>query len=319
MANFPKRVRLCECFCRDGLQNRPEQVSTEQKVRMVDFCTEAGFDLIEVTSFAHPKYLPQFSDSTEVLAKIRRKKGVQYIALIPNEKGMDRCLELLSKDAGPTAVTVILAASEAYSKKNVKMTVAEAVEGVKKIVPRAKQAGLYVIGSISNSFGCHIEGDIPFERVARLAKEFAGLGADEIQFGDTTGQANPVQAEEFFSSMKREVPGAKLIAHFHDSRGVAIANSLAALRAGAERFDGSFGGIGGRPRGIVEGADMRYTGNLTTEDWICLLHELGVECGVSKKKAIEGGKLAEEILGEKLFGHVTEAGPAVHEARPGAA
>jgi len=190
--------------------------------------------------------------------------------------------------------------------------VEEALEGVRKMVPQAKAAGLYVIGSISNSFGCHIEGDIPFERVLQLAGEYAALGADEIQFGDTTGQANPAQVEEFFLRMKEKVPGPKLTAHFHDTRGVALANSVAALRAGVERFDGSLGGIGGRPAGIVEGAEMRFTGNLDSEDWICALSELQVGCGVTPERAVALARLAEEILGERLLGHVAEAGPVRH-------
>lgn len=313
MSNFPDTARICECFCRDGLQNRPGFVPTERKIAMIDRCTDIGVPLIEVTSFAHPKYLPQFSDCKEVLAGIRRKEGVHYIALIPNEKGLERCLQFCDEGIGPTAVTVIIAASEAYSQKNVKKSVGEALEGVRKIVPRAKEAGLYVIGSVSNSFGCHIQGDIPFEQTARLAKEYADLGADEIQFGDTTGQANPVQVAEFFTRMKQEVPGPELIAHFHDTRGVAMANAVAALGAGVERFDCSLGGIGGRPAGIVEGSEMRHTGNLDTEDWVCLLAELGVESGIAPEDIIGAAKLGAEILGEPLLGHVTETGPVRHE------
>ena len=312
MKNFPKSARICECFCRDGLQNRPEFVPTEKKIAMIDRCSEIGVPLIEVTSFAHPKYLPQFKDCREVLAGIKRRDGVQYIALIPNEKGLERCLQFCDEGIGPTAVTVIIAASEAYSQKNVKKSIEEALEGVRAIVPRAKEAGLYVIGSVSNSFGCHIQGDIPFEQAARLAKEYADLGADEIQFGDTTGQANPVQAGEFFARMKEAVPGPDLIAHFHDTRGVAIANAVAALGAGVERFDCSLGGIGGRPAGIVEGAEMRHTGNLDTEDWVCLLAELGVDTGIASQDIIGAAKLAAEILGEPLLGHVTETGPVRH-------
>ena len=309
---FPARAKICECFCRDGLQNRPEFVPTEKKIAMIDRCTQIGMPLIEVTSFAHPKYLPQFKDCREVLAGIQRKPGVQYIALIPNEKGLERCLQFCDEGVGPTAVTVIIAASEAYSQKNVRSSIAEALEGVRRIVPRAKEAGLYVIGSVSNSFGCHIQGDIPFEQTARLAKEYADLGADEIQFGDTTGQANPVQTAAFFTRMQKEVKGPKLIAHLHDTRGVAMANAVAALGVGIERFDCSLGGIGGRPAGIVEGSEMRHTGNLDTEDWVCLLAELGVDTGMSPEGIIGAANLASEILGEPLLGHVTETGPVRH-------
>lgn len=309
---YAAKALLCECFCRDGLQNRPEFVPTDRKIRMVDACTEAGFPLIEVTSFAHPKYLPQFADCKEVLAGIKRKKGVQYIGLVPNEKGLDRCLSFCDEGVGPTAITAIIAASESYSQKNVRMSIDEALEGIRQIVPRAKKAGLYVIGSVSNSFGCHIEGNVPFEQVARLAGEYASLGADEIQFGDTTGQANPAQVREFFGKMKEKVPGPKLIAHFHDTRGVAIANAVAALESGIERFDCSLGGIGGRPAGIVEGHEMRHTGNLDTEDWVALLHELKVPCSVPAQAAIHAARLGEEILGETLLGHVTESGLVKH-------
>lgn len=211
-------------------------------------------------------------------------------------------------------MTVIIAASEAYSQKNVRKSVDEALEGVKQIVPRAKEAGLYVIGSISSSFGCHIEGGVPFERVARPAGEFPELDADELRFGAATGQANPVQeVEAFFSKMKEQVPGPKPIAHFYDTRGVTVANAVATLKVGVERFDCSLGGVGGRPAGVVEGSEMRHTGNLTAEDWACLLSELEVPCSVSCNDAIGAARLAKEFWVSAFSG--TSQRPALSATR----
>src|SRR5262249_18968687 len=173
---LPRSVVLCECFARDGLQNEERFVPTDAKVRFIDAATEAGFTKIEAASYAHPKYLPQFADTEEVLRRIRRKPGVSYLGLVPNEKGLDRCLEHRQRGYGPDAVGTILSASEPHNQANVKRTVAESKAEIEAICRRALEDGLRVIGGIATSFGCPIQGDVPFAAVADLAVWYADLG-----------------------------------------------------------------------------------------------------------------------------------------------
>ncbi len=311
---LPASVVIGECFARDGLQNEDAFVPTDRKVRFVEAAAEAGFPKIEAASYAHPKYLPQFADTEEVLRRIRRKPGVAYLGLVPNEKGLERCLEHRHKGYGPDAIGTILSASEPHNQANVKRTIAESKAEIEAIGRRALGEGLTVIGGIATSFGCPIQGDVPFQAVADLAAWYADLGAREILFGDTTGVANPVQVEAFFARMRVRVPGVACIAHFHDTRGTALANCVAALRAGVTHFDASVGGVGGRPK-FTEGnypRIMGFTGNAGTEDLVAMFEEMGVRTGVDRGKLIELGRLAEEILGRELHSHVVKAGLVTH-------
>lgn len=311
---LPQSVTVCECFARDGLQNQDEFVRTDLKVAIIDACTDAGFQKIEAASFAHPKYLPQFADTEEVLKRIRRRAGVSYIGLIPNERGMDRCLEFCHKGYGVDAVATVVSASEPHNQANVKRTIAESKAEIERIVPRALKEGLRVIGGVVTAFGCPIKGDVPFADVLELTRWYTVLGAQEILFGDTTGVANPVQVEEFFSEMLCRVTGPRLIAHFHNTRGLALANAVAALRAGITFFDSSLGGVGGRPK-FTEGnypVITGFTGNACTEDLVCMFEEMGVKTGIDLDKLMGCAHLAEEILGRGLYGAVIRAGLVKH-------
>jgi len=314
--SLPAAVVVCECFARDGLQNQDAFVATELKVRFVDAATEAGLPKIEVASYAHPKYLPQFRDSEEVLRRISRRAGVQYLGLVPNERGLDRCLEHHDKGFGPDTVETILSASEPHNQANVKRTVAESRAEIAAICRRARPAGLRLIGGIATAFGCPIQGDVPVDAVLALARWYADLGVEAILFGDTTGMANPLQVEGLFASVRRAVPGVEPIAHFHDTRGTALANAVAALRAGVTHFDGSTGGVGGRPK-FTEGsypAIMGFTGNACTEDLVAMLDAMGVRTGISLERLVALGQLAEEILGRELQSHVVRTGLARRRA-----
>jgi hydroxymethylglutaryl-CoA lyase len=307
---LPEAVVLCECFARDGLQNEDAFVPTDLKVRFLDAATEAGFPKIEAASYAHPKYLPQFADTEEVLRRIRRKAGVTYLGLVPNERGLDRCLEHRQQGFGPDAIGTILSASEPHNQANVKRTVAESRAEIEAICRRALKDGLRVIGAIATSFGCPIQGVVPFAAVAELAAWYADLGAQEVLFGDTTGTANPVQVEAFFTSLRSAVPGAVPIAHFHNTRGTALANCLAALRAGVTHFDASVGGVGGRPK-FTEGnypRIMGFTGNACTEDLAAMFEEMGVRTGLDLPRLLDLGRLAEQVLGRELHSHVVKTG-----------
>jgi hydroxymethylglutaryl-CoA lyase len=311
---LPASVVLCECFARDGLQNEDATVPTDAKVRFIDAASETGFRKIEAASYAHPKYLPQFADTEEVLRRIRRTPGVSYLGLVPNERGLDRCLEHRRKGHGPDAVGTILSASEPHNQANVRRTVAESRGEIEAIARRALADGLSLVGGIATAFGCPIQGTVPFAAVADLAEWYAGIGAREILFGDTTGTAHPVQVEAFFARMRERVPGVACIAHFHNTRGTALANCLAALRAGVTHFDASIGGVGGRPK-FTEGnypKVMGLTGNACTEDLAAMLEEMGVRTGLDLDRLLELGRLAEAILGRELHSHVVKTGLVRH-------
>jgi len=303
-------VVLCECFARDGLQNEDRIVPTDQKVRFIDAAAEAGFPKIEAVSYAHPKYLPQFADAEEVLRRIHRRPGVRYLGLVPNERGLDRCLAHCQQGYGPDAIGTILSASEPHNQANVRRSVAESKAEIEAICRRALKEGLRVIGGIATAFGCPIQGDVPVEAVADLAAWYADLGVTEVLFGDTTGMANPVQVEAFFARIRDRVPGLVPIAHFHNTRGTALANCVAALRAGVTHFDASTGGVGGRPK-FTEGTYPRVTGltgNACTEDLVAMFEEMGIATGIHLDRLLDLGRLAEEILGRELHSHVLKSG-----------
>lgn len=303
-------VVLCECFARDGLQNEDRIVLTDQKIRFIDAAAEAGFPKIEAVSYAHPRYLPQFADAEEVLRRIRRRPGVRYLGLVPNERGLDRCLEHCQKGYGPDAVGTILSASEPHNQANVRRSVAESKAEIEAICRRALEEGLGVIGGIATAFGCPIQGDVPVAVVADLAAWYADLGVTQVLFGDTTGMANPVQVEAFFTRIRERLPGLVPIAHFHNTRGTALANCVAALRAGVTHFDASVGGVGGRPK-FTEGTYPRVaglTGNACTEDLVAMFEEMGISTGIHLDRLLDLGRLAEEILGRELYSHVLKSG-----------
>jgi len=312
----PVRVVVCECFARDGLQNQDAFVPTDLKVRFVDAATVAGFPKIEVASYAHPKYLPQFRDAEDVLRRIRRKPGVQYLGLVPNDRGLDRCLEHVGKGYGPDVVGTILSASEAHNQANVKRTLAESKREIESICRRSRAAGLRLIGGIATAFGCPIQGDVPVQPVLDLARWYEDQGVEAILFGDTTGMANPRDVETRFARIRLAVPAVEPVAHFHDTRGTALANCVAALRVGVRHFDASVGGVGGRPK-FTEGSYPRImgvTGNACSEDLVAMFEEMGVRTGVDLEALVALGRLAEETLARELESQVVRTGLVRHGA-----
>jgi hydroxymethylglutaryl-CoA lyase len=285
---------------RDGFQNEPETISTADKVRLIDLLSATGLKRLEVTSFVRPDVIPQLADAEQVLAAIQRRDGVAFSVLIPNERGLDNALE--HRD-GFDEVNVFLSASETHNRKNVNRSVAESLEGLRRVLARSGEAGLRREGVISVAFGCPYEGHVPPERVFDIARELVSAGADEVAFGDTTGMANPRQVTEFFVAARSALPGVELTAHFHNTRGQGLANVLAALGAGVDSFESSFGELGGCP--VPKGA----TGNIATEDLVSMLHEMGVETGVSLERLLEAARAVQEVLGRPLGSHVLTAGP----------
>jgi hydroxymethylglutaryl-CoA lyase len=298
--SLSQRVRIREVGPRDGFQNEPEVIPTADKVRLIDLLSDSGLERLEVTAFVHPDVIPQLADAEEVLAGIERRDGVAYSVLIPNRRGLERALEVRDRF---DEINVFLSASETHNRKNVNRTVDESLAGLEDVVPAARQAGLRCEGVIATSFGCPYEGEVPAERVFAIAERLAAAGCEEVGFGDTTGMANPRQVHEFFATATERLTGVELTAHFHNTRGQGLANVVAALDEGIESFESSFGELGGCP--VPPGS----TGNVSSEDVISMLHEMGIETGIDLERLIAASRAAQEQLGRPLGAHVLRAGP----------
>jgi hydroxymethylglutaryl-CoA lyase len=300
MAALPSSVRIREVGPRDGFQNEPETIATADKVRLIDMLSATGLARMEVTSFVRPDVIAQLSDAAEVLTAVERREGVAFSVLIPNQRGLERALELRDRF---DEVSVFLSASETHNRRNVNRSVEESLNGLELTLEGAREAGLRCEGVISTSFGCPYEGEVPPERVFEIAERLAAAGCEEVAFGDTTGMANPRQVHEFFAAARERLGGIELTAHFHNTRGQGLANLLAALEQGIDSFESSFGELGGCP--VPPGS----TGNVGTEDVVSMLHEMGIETGIDLPRLIEAARAAQEVLGRPLGAHVLRAGP----------
>jgi hydroxymethylglutaryl-CoA lyase len=304
--SFPDSVRIREVGPRDGFQNEPEVIPTDEKLRLIDCLSRTGVRRLEVTSLVRPDVIPQLADAEEVLQRlIPRPKDVSYTVLVPNEKGLERGLEV-SERAGVRLfdeVNLFLSASETHNRKNVNRAVEESLSGLERVIARARQEGLRCEGVISVSFGCPYEGEVPVERVFGIADRLAAAGCEEVAFGDTTGMANPRQVREFFEQAGERLADVELTAHFHNTRGQGLANVLAALESGVSSFESSFGELGGCP--VPKGA----TGNIATEDLVSMLHEMEIDTGIDLERLLGCARAVQEVLGRPLSGHLLTAGP----------
>jgi hydroxymethylglutaryl-CoA lyase len=297
---LPKSVRIREVGPRDGFQNEPEVIPTEEKIRLIGLLGDSGLKRIELTSFVRPDVIPQLADGAEVLTRFEPRQDVAYSVLIPNRKGLDNALPM--RDRFQEA-NFFLSASETHNRENVNRSIAESLEDLEGTIGAAREAGLRCEGVISTSFGCPYEGEVPPERVFEIAEKLAGFGCEEVAFGDTTGMANPRQVREFFAGGRERLDGVELTAHFHNTRGQGLANVLAALEQGIDSFESSFGELGGCP--VPPGS----TGNISTEDLVSMLEEMGVETGVDLSKLIAASAEAQKVLGRPLGAHLLTAGP----------
>ncbi|HEX8074674.1 MAG TPA: hydroxymethylglutaryl-CoA lyase [Thermoleophilaceae bacterium] len=299
-ASQPETIAIREVGPRDGLQNEPEVVATDDKVRLVEMLARTGLRRLEVTSFVRADVIPQLADGAEVLRRARIPEEVAVTVLIPNERGLDNALELRDRFQ---EVNLFLSASETHNRKNVNRSIEESLSGLERVVARARGEGLRCEGVISVSFGCPYEGHVPPERVLGIAERLAVAGCEEVAFGDTTGMANPAQVREFFAAARERLPDVELTAHFHNTRGQGLANVLAALESGVRSFESSFGELGGCP--VPPGA----TGNIASEDLVSMLHEMGHSTGVDLNALLECAREAQRVLGRPLGSHLVVAGP----------
>jgi hydroxymethylglutaryl-CoA lyase len=279
LAGLPRRVTVVEVGPRDGLQNESGVVSTADKIHFIDLLSAAGYSVIEATSFVSPRAVPQLADATDVMAGIARAPDTRYAALVPNRKGMERALA-----AGVGEVAVFTGASETFVQHNINTTIAGSIENFRPVVEMARAAGLRVRGYISTVFGCPYEGEVKPAAVLDVALRLRALGVDEVSLGDTIGVATPNQVVEVTTLLAGHMPIEQLAMHFHDTRGTALANVLAALQLGISVFDSSAGGLGGCP--YAPGA----SGNLATEDLLYMLHGLGIATGVKLDAVVEASR-----------------------------
>jgi hydroxymethylglutaryl-CoA lyase len=294
---LPRRVTITEVGPRDGFQIEPEFIPTDRKVEVVDLLSEAGLPSIEVTSFVHPRVVPQLRDAEEVMARIRRRPSTRYAALVPNDKGAVRAV-----DAGVDEIRTVVSASESHNLANVNMTIAESLDRLRAVMQVAERARVPVSCGISTSFGCPFEGEVPLERLESLVARLVDLGARHIGLADTTGMANPVQVQRTLEHLIPRFPGVEWTLHTHDTRALAIPNILAAMECGVTAFDASIGGLGGCP--FAPGA----SGNVCTEDLVHALHAMGVETGIDLDRLIVVARRVQEIVGRTLPGQIVKAG-----------
>jgi len=294
----PERVTICEVGTRDGFQIEPDFIPTAQKIEAVNALSDAGVPRIEVTSFVHPKVVPQLRDAEAVMAAIRRRPGTRYAALVPNDKGASRAV-----DAGVDAIHTVLSASESHNLANVNMTIAESIDKLRAVAQIANRAGVPMQCGISTSFGCPFEGDVPVDRLERVVAQLVDLGARGIGLADTTGMANPRQVATVLERLTPRFPGIEWTLHTHDTRAMAIPNILAALEFGVTNFDASIGGLGGCP--FAPGA----SGNVCSEDLVHCLHAMGIATGIDLDRLVAVSRRVEQIVGRALPGQIIKAGP----------
>ena len=279
------RVTIVEVGPRDGLQNEHAAVSTADKIELVNRLSAANLPVIEVSAFVSPKWVPQMADAAEVFAGIARRPSTRYTALVPNLAGLER-----AREAGVTEIAIFAASTETFSRKNINQSIDASLSTYKEVCDRALAAGMRVRGYLSTAFGCPYEGAVAPDTVAGIAARLIDLGVFEVAVSDTIGIAHPGQVPRVLDAVLARIPSARIALHFHDTRGTALANVLAALPFGIETFDASAGGLGGCP--YAPGA----AGNLATDDLVYMLNGLGIETGVSLEALSE----ATAFIGTKI-------------------
>ncbi len=312
---LPRTVTVCECWARDGLQSVSEFVSTQHKLEMIHNIVAAGVRKLEVTSFSHPRLLPQFADAVEVLRGIDRKPHVSYVVLMPNEKGFERFGVCQKEGYGADEIILMTSASEAHNQVNFRMSHDAAKRAHASLMARARGLGVKVIGCTGTVYGCPISGDVPVEDVIDITRFYVEEGADTLMLGDTTGAAHPLLVRERLGELQALFPDTEFIAHFHDTRGNGVVKSFVALEMGLRYVDTSLGAIGGQPSTKSNKYQQGPTGNTSTEDLVALLDEMGVETGINIDRLLETGQRAEEIIGMRLRSNVLRSGRVNHHPR----
>ena len=296
MENKPA-VILTEVCPRDGFQSVSEWIPTETKVAIINKLIDCGFKQLEVTSFVHPKAIPQLKDSDEVLQQIKRSDDVKLRALVPNVRGLERAIA-----ARVDKVKLMLSATDSHSISNANCTTIEALEKYEPLIERAKESGMGVSGSISVAFGCPFEGDVPVERLAMICERYEAFGITQISLADTTGMANPAKIKRNVRALREQFPNITFSLHLHNTRGMAFANAVAGYEEGIIDFDSSTGGLGGCP--YAPGA----SGNIATEDLLHGFEEMGIETNLSIDQVLDAAKYIQKLLPQAVDSFLLKAG-----------
>ncbi|MFG6148786.1 hydroxymethylglutaryl-CoA lyase [Halobacillus sp. B23F22_1] len=292
MNGLPEFVTVKEVGPRDGLQNEAEHIPTEFKVEWMDLLSEAGYSSIEFSSFVHPKWIPQLKDAKQVAEQMTRNPNITYAALVPNKKGLEAALE-----ADIDEVAVFMSASETHNLKNINKTIQDTFPVLKEVIQEAKHHNKRVRGYVSTVFGCPYEGEVPISQVLHVCQQLIDMGVDEISLGDTIGVADPLQVEQFLKTIEGKMDFNRLAMHFHNTHGMALANTLVSLKHGITIFDSSLGGLGGCP--YAKGA----SGNLATDDLVHMLHKMGIQTGIRETKLKEAALFIQQAIQKELPSH----------------
>ncbi|MBU8610374.1 hydroxymethylglutaryl-CoA lyase [Bacillus pumilus] len=293
---LPKRVLIREVGPRDGLQNESTWLDTSEKQRWIELLTAAQLPYIEVTSFVHPKWVPALKDAKELAQSLHKKGDITYAALIPNEKGLAHFFEA-NLDTG----AMFISSSETHNKKNMNQSIHETLPVIKQMTADLKAAGKHTRAYISTVFGCPYEHQVPMDQVLRLTDILLSYGIDEISLGDTIGEAHPLQVERRLDILLERFPADKIALHFHDTKGMGLANIYTALKAGITTFDASSGGLGGCP--YAPGS----SGNVATEDVVHMLQKLGIETNIDFPALIKAAEWIETKVNRTLPSHCLRA------------
>jgi hydroxymethylglutaryl-CoA lyase len=300
------RIYINDVGVRDGFQIEKIFILTETKIAFIDQLSQTGLAKIEATSFVHPKFVPNMADAETVLANIQRVAGVTYSALTPNIKGMERAIACHQSGAKIDEMNLFMSASETHNMANVKRTTAQSLEDFAVMVPMAKAKGIRMNGTVSTSFGCPFEGAVSEARVMEIAERYLAIGFDGLTFADTTGMANPRQVERMMREAVKRFPGTEITLHFHNTRGMGLANVVAGIAAGVVHYDASIAGLGGCP--FAPGA----TGNICTEDLVNMLQDMGFDTGIDIDKLLAAAVKIPAIVGHDVPGQVMKAGKTMH-------
>ncbi|WP_281658038.1 hydroxymethylglutaryl-CoA lyase [Halobacillus sp. Cin3] len=292
MLNLPDHVTIKEVGPRDGLQNEAKEIPTENKVTWINLLSETGLSSIEISSFVHPKWIPQLKDAAQVAASIERKPAVTYAALVPNQKGLEAALT-----ADVDEVAVFMSASETHNLKNINKTIHETFPVLQNVVQTAKREGKQVRGYVSTVFECPYDGKTSQDQVLRISDRLLRMGIDELSMGDTLGTADPKQVDEALVYWKKHLSLENMAMHFHNTRGMALANIVVSMQHGITTFDASLGGLGGCP--YADGA----TGNLATDDLVHMLHKMGIHTGIDEAALKKAADYMQRVLGKPLPSH----------------
>ncbi|HJV46584.1 MAG TPA: hydroxymethylglutaryl-CoA lyase [Bacillota bacterium] len=289
---FPRKVTIKEVGPRDGLQNEKGFIPTQDKIEWINQLSKTGLRYIEITSFVNPKWIPALADAVYVAKGIERSPDITYTALVPNRQGLELALE-----ANVNEVAVFMSSSETHNRRNINKSIEDTFPILKEVVQEALSTGKSVRGYVSTVFGCPYEGIVSIEEVIRVSEALFEMGIGELSLGDTIGVANPKQVQDVLNILLKRFPTEKLALHFHDTRGLALANIVASLDMGITTFDASLGGLGGCP--YAPGA----SGNVATDDLLYLLNGMGIESGVDQEKLLSAAYFIQDKVGKSLSSH----------------